>query len=379
MNIKFHIKTLFSNRHIWLLLFVFFLVQGVLFYNTGVVTSLEAEKYIREGTSLAENGTLTETRFLFYLPVILLIAFCRLLHLPLGFVVAVQVLTGAVALYCFYRVALHLTNRLWALGISLLLACCIPLQEWNMYLYSDALFISLSIIFFSILYFGSVHKRFGLLVMLLIPLVWCFARPAGVLFLLPLFILLFTVKTRNRLYLLGMLAALVVMIVLAGAYFNGGGDLDTLKPYIEEHIICFVPQNAACAELDVVHTGNQLNDLFYYILHNPGHFFSLLLKKLVSFFNFTRPWYSSAHNLAMIIFMMPLYLFFLPGIIYLYRNRKPFAWFVISVLVIYPVGVVMQCDDWHSRFTMPILPLMMLVAAYGAYCLVSRLRRLKAV
>lgn len=372
LNIKFHIKALAASRHLWLLMGVFFLVQAVLFYKTGVVTTLEAEKYIREGMSLATSGTLTETRFIFYLPVILLIAFCRLLHLPLEFVVLVQVLVSAVALYSFYRMALHLSTRNWALGISIVLACFIPIQEWNMYLYSDSLFISISVIFFSLLYFYSINNKIRWWVFILLPLAWCFARPAGLLFVLPLFILLLAARARNKIYIMGLLAAMLAMVLFAAAYFNGGGDLDTLKPYIEEHIICFVPQNEAGAQLTIVHTGNQLNDLLYYIVHNPGHFTSLLFKKIVSFFNLTRPWYSSAHNLALMMFMIPLYLFFLPGMIYLFRYRRPFAWFVLAVMIIYPVGVALQCDDWHSRFTMPVLPLMMLVAFYGLITLIKK-------
>lgn len=375
MNIKVHIKTLAANRQLWLLMGIFFLVQAVLFYKTGVVTTLEAEKYIREGTSLATGGTLTETRFIFYLPVILLIAFCRLLHLPFECAVLVQVLFSAVALYSFYRVALHLSSKKWALGISIVLAGCIPIQEWNMYLYSDSLFISISVIFFSLLYFCSINNKFRWWVFVLLPLVWCFARPAGLLFVLPLFILLLAARARNKIYIMGLLAAMLAMVLFAAAYFNGGGDLDTLKPYIEEHIICFVPQNEAGAQLNIVHTGNQLNDLVYYIVHNPGHFGSLLFKKIVSFFNLTRPWYSSAHNLALMVFMVPLYLFFLPGMIYLFRYRRAFAWFAASVLVIYPLGVAMQCDDWHSRFTMPVLPLMILIAFYGLYMMIRKKRK----
>lgn len=363
------------NRHVWLLLFVFFLVQAVLFYQHGVVTTLEAEKYIREGEFLADTGKLTENRFMFYIPVIALIALCKMLHLSFVFVVIIQVLVAAIALYSFYQVAVHLSSRKWALAVSLLLACCIPVQEWNMYLYSDSLFISLSIIFFSLFYFCSVNNRFTLEVMAFLPVVWCIARPAGLLFMLPVFILFFAAKARRKIYLFGLLAAVLAIILFANTYFNGGGDLDTLKPYIEEHIICFVPQNPAGAKLDIVHTGNQLNDLFYYVLHNPGHFFSLLFQKLVSFFNLTRPWYSAAHNAALVALMIPMYLFFIPGIVHLFRNRRPFAWFVLSVLIIYPVGVAMQCDDWHSRFTMPVLPLIILVAFYGMYSLISFRKR----
>jgi 4-amino-4-deoxy-L-arabinose transferase-like glycosyltransferase len=366
-----HTRYIAQDRLVLLLLLLFLLVQAALYSRTGTVTILEAEKYIREGTELASNGRLTETRFIFYLPVILLIAVCKLTGASLFFVVLFQVLLSAISLYCFYRVAEHLTTRKWALGVSVLLAVCIPVQQWNMYLYSDSIFISLSIIFFSILYFTGIKKTIHWPLFIFMLPAWCLARPAGLLFILPVFIFLLSIKPKQKLYIIAAVAAFVLIFLAAGSYFNGGGDLDTLKPYIEEHIICFVPQNTKGAALDVVRTGNQLNDLFYYILHNPVHFISLLFQKLVSFFNLTRPWYSSFHNIALIVLMVPVYLFFIPGFFRLYRHNRAYALFLISVFIMYPVGVVLQCDDWHSRFTMPVFPLMILVAGYGLFRLVA--------
>jgi hypothetical protein len=376
--LKRHIAYIKQDRYLWLLFFVFIMVQVVLFYKMGVVTTLEAEKYIREGTELAGNGRLTENRFIFYLPVILLIAICKLIGAPLFVAVCVQVLLSALALYCFYRITVHLCEKKWALGISLLLAACIPVQQWNMYLYSDSIFISLSVIFFSILYFAGVKRTINWPVFIFMLLVLCFARPAGLLFVLPAFIFLLTNKTKQKLYIVAIVTAFVLMLIAASSYFNGGGDLDTLKPYIEEHIVCFVPQNTSGATLEIVRTGNQLNDLFYYIIHNPAHFTSLLFQRIISFFNLTRPWYSSLHNTALVLLMVPVYLFFIPGLIRLYRSNKSYALFIISLLVIYPVGVVLQCDDWHSRFTMPVFPLMMLVAGYGLFRFVASSKKLTA-
>lgn len=367
-----NMNPLTTDRRVWLLMAVFAAVQLALFWRTGIVTTLEAEKYIREGTLLAQGSGLSESRFIFYLPVIVLVAVCRLLHIPLAGVVLVQVLAAGWALYAFYKTALALLTPKMAIGISLLLAVFVPLQQWNMYVYSDSLFISLSVIFIAFLFRIANGKTYPVWLIPVMAQVWCFARPAGLLFVLPVFVVLFMLKKNRRWYLAVSLIGLFGALFAAAAYFNGGGDLDTLKPYIEEHIICFVPEKPEGAALNLVHTQNQLNDLFYYILHNPGHFASLFIQKLVSFFNLARPWYSLPHNLALIGLMLPLYLFFLPGMVRLFRTHRVFAWFVVAVLVIYPAGVALQCNDWHGRFTMPLIPLLLLVAAYGAEQLLKK-------
>ncbi|MBL7726286.1 MAG: hypothetical protein JNM68_01300, partial [Dinghuibacter sp.] len=216
---KAHIQALRTDRQAWLLLGVFAVVQLFLLSKYGVVTTLEAEKYIREGGLLAQGNGLSESRFIFYLPVILLVAFCRLLHLPLAGVVLVQILVAGVALYTFYRTAQLLVSQKWALGVSLFLALCIPLQQWNVYIYSDSLFISISIIFFSLLVRVANGQTYPVWLLPVMGITWGLARPAGILFIVPLFVLLFMLNKQNRWYVAGGFAGLLLVLFAASYYF----------------------------------------------------------------------------------------------------------------------------------------------------------------
>src|SRR4030095_1896557 len=99
--------------------------------------------------------------------------------------------------------------------------------------------------------------------------------------------------------------------------------------------------------------------------HNPLHFSKLAVLKLFSFFNMTRTYYSTVHNILLTVILVPVYVF---GLICLFLCAKPFknvTIFLVSLLILYPLAVTFQCDDWHSRFTLVVLPYILLLATKG--------------
>ena len=375
-------SNLFPGKTPFLLpLSLFLLVNFILFLQTGVHTGLEADKYVTEGNYLYDHGSFTASKYVFYLPVILLVYLCRLLSVSVSWVAAVQVLLSGIALYCYYRLAESLRDTKVAIWSASLLALFIPLQLWNLFLYTDSIFISLTIIYSWLIYSqGSKGIRGTLSILLFLFLLIC-SRPHGLLIVPPTIIFLIfcrqTKQERLTSFLLcgGLLAG---MYVFLNAAFSGGGDMDAMKPFIEEHIICFVPMKPEGASLNIIHTASPVNDLLYYVIHNPLHFARLTALKLLSFFNLTRHYYSSMHNLALAVYIIPVYLLFLAGIRKFISSQRNTVIYLSALMILYPFGATFQCDDWHSRFTMVVFPYIILVACIGASALLRRKTEIKA-
>lgn len=363
-----------SGRPYLTIFLVFSTVQVVLYNQIGIVTEIEASKYIEQGTLLYQNGQLSDTKYIFYLPIISLVWLCKAVGASWGLIVIIQVLLGALSLFLFYKLGWFLSNsKPVAFYSSIALALFVPLQSWNFFLYSESLFISLSIIFTYLVFVHGTKGYRGTLTILGALIVLCFSRPHGLLFIPPTIIFLVMRKqdrTQRLTSIAFCFALLAGMYVLLNTAFTGGSDMDAMKPFIEEHIICFVPLKPEGASIDVQITGNPVNDLFYYVLHNPLHFLRMAALKLLSFFNMTRPYYSSIHNILLAAFFLPVYIFSIFGLRRLISSR-PFAWFLLSLLILYPLGATFQCDDWHSRFTMVVFPYFILLGAWGVHSLLK--------
>jgi len=370
-----NLNRIIINRPLVLLLSLFLVVQAILFAKIGVFSGLEAEKYVRQGNLLYETGMLSDTKYIFYLPVILLVYLCRLLGATYHLVVFVQVILSGYSLFCFYKLGKHIGNSTIAFYSSALLVLFIPLQIWNFYLYSDSIFISLTIIYtYTVYSCGSKGIR-GTVVILLFLLLLIFSRPHGLLFIPPTIIYLLFRKQSKKELLVSVsscFALLIGMYIMLNAAFTGGEDMDAMKPFIEEHVICFVPLKPQGANLDLIKTDNPVNDIFYYIFHNISHFLKFTILKLRSFFNMTRPYYSKGHNILLSLVLIPVYIFGLIGLFRFVRPFKNFTLFLISLLILYPLGATFQCDDWHSRFTFIVFPYFILLACVGAFFIVKK-------
>ena len=349
-----------------LLLLLFVLVQVTLWLALGIETGLEAEKYVDQGRILFETGSLTEAKYFFYLPVILLVWLCHVLHIPIEWVALVQVVLSGIAQWYFYRLVTALSGRIAGMIASVLLLFFFPLQSWNFFLYSDSIFISLSMIYAWMIYRYAHRSAAGNLYVLGMLVLLTLSRPHGLLFIPPTLLYFLIAAPNNKVRVLVGLCSvflLTAMYLFMNRIFTGGEDMDALKPFVEEHIICFVPQKPEGAALVLQQTSSPVNDLIYYVLHNPLHFLRLLFLRLYSFFNLTRPFYSFAHNLYLFLYMIPLYFFSIWGMIRIWRTHRPFIWYAALLLILYPLGATLQCDDWHSRFTMIVIPLFVYFAA----------------
>jgi hypothetical protein len=164
------------------------------------------------------------------------------------------------------------------------------------------------------------------------------------------------------------LLAWVVQVV-----FTTTPDWNMQRAFLEENIICDMPVTVSNSQLEVSDHPNQLYRLFFYITHNFSHFSGLALTRLKYFFLNTRPYYSSLHNAYLLIILFLIYACILIGI----RNIKrllpvSLLTFIFSVIFFFALAIAFQCDDYHNRFFLTLMPLLTVLAVAGATPLLNK-------
>ena len=365
-----------ADKNIYIII-TLFLASHLLIYNKiGVVSILESQKYIRQAELLLSGQFPSAPKYFYYLPIILLIALIKKISLSYLYVVIIQSLFSLIATIAFYRGTKIIFDSPTALFSSILLCLFFPFYIWNFHLYSDSIFISLSLFLYYAICKFEYQTLKGVLGIFLVLVALILSRPFGVLFVPPLFLYFFLTKYRNKkvkLFTFSLsLIFLFLMALIIDDIFHGGEDMSAMKPFIEEHIICLLPTNPKGSKLDLKYYDNGLKDIMYYVTHNPLHFSKLMLQRLYSFFKLTRPWFGRGHNLYLTFFTIPVYIFFLVGLFPFLKLKSKAGVYFLALIILYSFAVTFQCDDWHGRFTMPIIPPILAISIFGLLNLLKK-------
>lgn len=340
-------------------LFLWFAIQAILWWKNGIVIDGEAEKYISEAHTFLEIGSVSSSNFWLYIIQIILIAFSIKFNLSFVFVVVIQLLVNLFSVAAVYYFIRSLFNTKLAFIIVILLLLNYPLQQFNTFLQTESLFYSFITIYSCYL----LHiKKIGLKEILII----CFSlllisvtRPTGLLFIPPTFLYLFFRFFTNIPVLyktsLVILTSLLFLFILNFA-LGSGGELDFMLPFRDERIICGVPTVKSFLPIETSEDGNSLYGLAYYIANNFDQFSRLALIRALTFFKLFRPYFSTGHNIYLIIFFFPIYLSVLFSLRHWLKNNAYFLLYCISIIFMVLLTVMLTCDDWHNRFFLTITP-----------------------
>lgn len=365
----------------WLLLLavLFCVVHAGLLLNFGIYAQEEAVKYTYEADHFAEHGWFSQPKYIFYSGYIFLRVICNAIGAGDVGMYIIQVLINALAAICFYKLILKLSGKYQAAVFgTLLLILCIPYQKWTAYLFTESIFFSLVIIYTYVL-FASFKNRYTkpvLATVLLLLLV--IGRPTGMLMIPATFAFISYQLFLNRQKLLAFaiwLPGIAGLLLLVDAAMKGKGEFDFIKPFVEEHIVCGVPERVATTA--AAH-GDSLRVLLIYISEHFIDFIQLAFQRLISFFGLIRPYYSAMHNLLLIAGFYPIYILSTFGIRYMYRSAKPFFIFSVVLVATFAFSVMLTCDDWHNRFIMPVMPIIFIYAAVGGSQLYEAIVRKRA-
>ncbi|HWB28361.1 MAG TPA: hypothetical protein VG738_22970 [Chitinophagaceae bacterium] len=364
----------------YILFALWLVVQLILWVTNGTVTTNEALKYIGQAYHLQQQHQLDGTKYIFYLVPVCVIYACIILRAGFNAVVLIQLLLNAIATAAFYKICLTLfSNKARSFAATALLITFIPLQYWNSFLYTESLFYSFCILFIYCYTVLPPSKKSTHAARAVITLVLLFTRPLGILFLpVTAFYYLWQSRLRFITKLLVLVATCMAAAVLINYLYSGGADMDILMPQRNGFIVCY-GDSLPHTGIKTIDTGSPLNGLLYFIFHNPLYFSRLAFYRLLSFFTLTRSYYSPLHNLYLGCCMFFLYV---PAVISVIisplKKQNIFGYLFLPLLLLFCIGVMLQCDDFNSRFCMPLFPFIILLAVDGLFTIYNRVNKTKS-
>ncbi len=361
----------FKKKDYFVVLAMWLLFESLWFYKFGFNFQLEATKYISEANFILDKHYLSQDRYFFYLTTILIIALSYLIKTGVyGAVAMIMFINISSYLYFFKALKKTFSGQLPALIVVFFLLSFWPYQSWSLFLYTECIFYSLVMLLFArVLLFKKLDWKFLCSIFFTLFLV-VISRPLGVLFVFPvLFFLYFKLTSRQKKYFYtGLILALLLLSWVVQIVFTTTPDWNMQRAFLEENIICDMPVAVTSSSLKVSDHPNQLYRLFFYITHNFSHFSGLAFIRLKYFFFLTRNYYSAMHNAYLLI-----NLFFVYGciVIGIRKILKTFSLavlvFIFSSIFFFALAIAFQCDDYHNRFFLTLMPLLAVLAVAGGW------------
>lgn len=347
----------------WIILFVWAIIQFLLFKRYGLTLEGESIKYFREAENFLNQGKFSAPKYWFYSTYIFVHIFFRLIGFETVGVYLFQSLFNLAGILFFYKALTKLTGRSVLPLISCLYLCTLfPLQQFNTYLYTESLFISLSIFWIAAIVFSENNYRKALPVILLAALL-LFTRPTGIYFCgitLIWFVLLFFRDKQFIPATILLIAGSFAAVVFVNKMMQGGGELDFWLPFEEKHILCGVPTGS----LPIEKKNYQGIGIFFDVFQQrPKEMLRLMFQRAASFWSTTRDFYSADHNILQMIWFYPLFLGSLISLRFIRKNIL--VQIVLLSAILFTFSVMLTCDDWMNRFILPLVPLLIVTTVIG--------------
>ncbi len=343
----------------------------------GVVIELEAAKYIEQAHRYIDTGSFSAPRFYFYSATIIIITLAIKVNIGMFGAFVIQALINFFAYILFYKALSKIFKRsVTPLLIIVYLLAFSPYQSWIVFLYTESVFYSGILILTSLLILYKPDNLKHILIILAALILTFISRPLGILFSVGIYLYFFINAGRKWkiIIALGSVAMMALAYFFVNAVFSSIHDWHITQAFEEESIICDLPAAQPYQKLDLYSTGSPVYQLWYYVTHNFSHFLRFAGIKIQYFFLMTRNYYSSSHNIFLLLNVIPVYLlavysFFIKPQYF----SKGLIVFLTSSILIYTVAIIFQCDDYHNRFILSIYPLFVLLAARSAehFCLLA--------
>lgn len=350
-------------RKFWpgILFLIWLSIQLFWWWRGGVRTGVDSALYIDQAHRIMD-GQLPADRGIWYLGYSIFLALLFSAGFSLAGVVAVQVLVSAIAVAALYGISKRILKDERAAALAALLYCLWPgVHEWNFFIYTESLFTSLSLIsIWALLQAGLRWKVVGGVLLLV-----CVAtRPTG--FCLLAALAAVGLSQLNRSYPRGAWAAGGLAILAAVILFNAFMQEANLPARYAVAEVIYPMISWGMAPAEGINTsgfsGPALWDLLKFSISYPWYFLKLSGLKALLFIAHAKPYYSVLHNLAIVLFLLPVYVLAIRG----YRLcANPAKMLVLVYFGVQTAVVALTSENWDGRFLVPLLPWVFMLAGLG--------------
>lgn len=290
-----------------------------------------------------------------------------------------QILLSGLAAVCLYFLGARFYGTRAGLLAAALYIAFPDIQYWNLIIYAESVFSSMLLISSYLLLTATNRKRAA--VALVLAAYTCTIRPHGVGFAAALMLFaLYLLWTRRNYKLLAALA--LAGVVAAPALWSTVGAMArherVLDTYAGGEVIWGYKDNALDMPGDI---SDRTMDIHHPVLaigafavEKPVYFLNLILHKLFYLYAHVRPYFSGFHNLLSLAFLIPVYLFALPGVPADRDTQRPPRALLLASFFCQSLVTALTFTDWDGRFLIPLLHVPILFAAVGFWRCWGRVR-----
>ena len=358
-------------RHPVLLAGLWVLVQLVyLRQHHGPHFANDSARYLQYATDIAERGYFAPGHNLRYVLYPLFQSIWLWLGLGWWGIVAGQMVISALATRAIYQGTYRLAagQRPEAALATLLFIAWPDIQQFNVFLLTESLFISLVALSFGA--FSRVRNGRGkdwawLIVVLMFT---ALARPNGFMVGLAAGLAGLDVLRRRRDHR-PWRAALLLLVLLSPLLWMA------LNHQLATYYLMDTYQRGELIfryQLWAVHQAQPLNmpppgtgpaaRVLYFAVHNPTYLARLMLGKLFIFISYLKPHYSLVHRVVGVLVLWPAY-WLAARATWRTAIWRPARVFLAVVFLLQTAIIMLTVDDWDVRFLAPVLPVVFVLAA----------------
>jgi hypothetical protein len=350
--------------------------QALLLVTVGPRLGGDSARYLDEA-AIWLSGARPASHALLFSTYSLYVAACLGAGLGTVGIVLGQVALSGAAAWWLYRLAALLYEPRVGLLAALLYVGYPELQIWNVYLLTESLFVSLTVLALFLLV--RADRPGAWVVAALATVAAAGVRPHGLALLgAAAGFGLATLWRARRPAALALVALAAVAAGVAGWIAIGGMLGGWLRParFLQRGVVIWgypaaaVPRSVPPAG-DALPAGNALWEVVAAIWAHPGHALHVATLRVGYEWVHARPYYSTVHNAVILATLLPLYALAAWGL----RGsvRRPGArGLLLGLLGLQSLIVALTFADWDGRHLLVMLPPVFVFAAAGAWDLVDR-------